>query len=242
MSREKQLIRREFLSRKEFLVGTVIGAARAIRFDGTAPGAGVMLVCDVEIGSNRPLFNVPIKAGSDGGRFFANLGQTVLLRRNLGSRYQVVGPGDRAAGELQTIEYDLTTQDVAGSSARGFSTVIDPFEYYMGPSALKGNPAVTFDQVPAANDTITRAAGSFVDDGFVAGQSVKITSPLNAGTQTIAIVTGLVLEFSGDVLVDEGPISGVTILAVGTSRWNNGVDSFPSRRIVDADGNTVTPS
>ena len=144
MSRDKELIRREFLSRKELLVGTVIGEQRAARFDGTAPGAGVMWVCDVEIGSNNPLFNVPVKAGAHGGRFFAGLGQTVVLRRSLTGRYQVIGPGDRVSTQMEIIEYNAVAKDVAVQTQLGFQQVVDPFEVYQGLSAMLGNPSITF--------------------------------------------------------------------------------------------------
>lgn len=241
MSREKDLIRREFLAKKEFLVGTVIGEKRPIRFDGTAPGAGVVWVCDVEIGSNNPLLNVPIKGSGDGGRFFASLGSVVLLRRNLLGRYQVIGPGDRCAGELETTFYNLVTQDVVVTSSRGFAQVIDPYEFYQGPTAMLGNPSCTFGANPG-DDTLDRASGSFITDGFLASQSVRIFSPLNAGLYTIGIVAAGTLTFFGDVFAaDEGPIKGVTCGVAGTSRWN-GLTSYPSKRIVDADGNTVQPS
>ena len=241
MSRQVDLIRREFLNRKELLVGTVIGAPRATRFDGTAPGAGVMWVCDVEVGGTKPLLNVPVKAGSDGSRFYANLGSAVVLRRNLAGRYQVIGPGDRAAGELEIIEYDLVTQDVVTQSSQGFSKVVDPFEFYQGPISMRGNPAVTFTNT-GGNDTMDRDAGDFTADGFLAAQSVVITSPLNAQTLTIANVSASQVDFAGDPFVDEGPITSVRMGVAGTSRWNDGVTSFPSRRIVDTDGNTITPS
>lgn len=241
MTREVDQIRREFLNRKELLVGTVIGSARARRFDGTAPGAGVMWVCDVEMGGTRPLLNVPIKAGSDGGRFFANLGSAVVLRRNLAGRFQVIGPGDRAAGEMEIIEYDLVTTAVVTQSSQGFAQVVDPFEFYQGPTAMKGNPNVTFANT-GGNDTMDRDAGSFVADGFVAAQSVKITSPLNSATLTLATVGVGQVDFVGDPFVNEGPIDRVRMGVVGTSRWNDGATSFPSRRIEDADGNTITPS
>ncbi len=240
MSREIQLIRREFLSKKEFLVGTVVGSKRPIRFDGVAPGAAVVWVCDVEIGSNNPLFNVPIKAGTNGDRFYAELGNVVLLRRNLLGRYQCVGPGDRCAGELGTTFYNLVTQDIAATSRRGFSQFIDPYEFYMGLTAMKGNPLVTFTNT-GGSDTLDRASGSFVADGFLSGQSIRINSPLNAQVITILTVSIGTLTFTGDPFVDEGPISSVTLGVVGTSFWNQLV-SYPSKRIIDAAGNTVQPS
>ncbi len=241
MSRDKELIRREFLSRKELLVGTVIGEQRAARFDGTAPGAGVMWVCDVEIGSNNPLFNVPVKAGAHGGRFFAGLGQTVVLRRSLTGRYQVIGPGDRVSTQMEIIEYNAVAKDVAVQTQLGFQQVVDPFEVYQGLSAMLGNPSITFAN-EVGNDTITRGTGSFVDEGFVATNSLVITSPLNSQTATVAVVGALELQFGGDPFVDEGPITGVRIGIDTSSRWNDGVLSFPSRRIVNAAGITISAS
>lgn len=247
MSREKQNIGREIRSQRELLVGTVIGEMRADRFDGDSPGAGVLYVCDVEIGSNNPLLNVPIKGGSDGGRWFALLGQTVLLRQNLRGRYQVIGPGDRRAALLTTIDYDLTTQAAVLTTSAGFQENVDPFEFYQGAVSMKGTPNIEFN-LEAGDDTITRtagpggSAGSFVVDGFIGGQSLKVTSPLNAATYSIGTVSALVMTFVGDVFVDEGPILGVSMGVPGTSRWNDGSAGWPSRRIVDTDGNTVTPA
>jgi hypothetical protein len=241
VSREKELIRREFLSRQELIVGTVIGQPRAIRFDGVAPGAGVAWVCDIEIGSNNPLFSVPIKGGSHGGRDFANLGQTVLLRRNVNGRYMVVGPGDRAANTKKITEYDLVTQDAEPSTRFGFQKVVDPFEFYGGERSLKGGPFITFS-LEAGDDTIDRASGSWLEDGFLPAQSIQVTSPLNSGTFTTLAAGALQLTFSGNVFVDEGPIKGVSIGVVGTSFWNDGVTTWPSRRIIDSNGNTVSAS
>jgi len=242
VSRLTQLIHREMRARSELLVGTVVGELRPVRFDDDQVGAGVMWVVDVEIGSNRPLFSVPVKAGSDGGRFFANLGQTVLLRRNLLGRWQVVGPGDRRHGVRTTTEYDLTTGAAMGSAQDGSTIVIDPFEYYQGDQAMLGNPVVTFSR-EVGNDLIVRATGDFTAEGFAVSDSIVIGgTQVNDGTQTIAAVSALQIEIAGDVLFDEGPVDGVTIIVAGTSRWNNGLDGFPSKRIVDGDGNTIRPT
>jgi hypothetical protein len=69
-----------------------------------------------------------------------------------------------------------------------------------------------------------------------------VTSPLNSGTYTIGTASALVLTFVGDPFVDEGPILKVSMGVPTTSFWNDGVAGFPSRRIVDADGNTITPA
>ncbi len=237
MSREKELIRREFLSRKELLVGTVIGSRRPDRFDGTSPGAGVMWLCDVEIGSNNPLLNVPIKSGADGGRFYANAGQTVLLRRNLLGRFQVVGPGDRVAAQMEVIEYGAVSKDIVVQTQQGFTEVVDAFEFYQGPAAMLGNPSITFTL-----NTIARTVGSFTDEGFAGSDSIDISSPLNSQTLTVSSVTALLMTFGGTPFVVEGPITGVRIGIATTSRWNDGVLTFPSRRIENAAGLTIIPS
>lgn len=259
MSREQELIQREIASREPFKVGTVVGSRRLVQFDSDPTTPGIMYVCDVEIGSNRPLLNVPIKAGSNGGRFYALDGATVLLRRNLLGRWQVVGPGDRNAGEKFIVDYDIVTEAPVGTENIGTTRVIDPFEYYQGPISVKGNPALTLTQ--AANDFITRASGSFIDDGFTQGAPgpanriyigngvpesfVGVDVPGTSGRQRdVDAVTDLVLTLQGTAFQSPtfGPASGITVGQVATSRWNDGVNGFPSRRIVDASGVTINPA
>lgn len=72
-------------------------------------------------------------------------------------------------------------------------------------------------------DTITRASGSFVDDGFLPGDTIKTTnSGLNNGTFTIASMTALILTLAtADVLVAEvitAATEGKTFELVTTKR------------------------
>ena len=63
---------------------------------------------------------------------------------------------------------------------------------------------VSFNQIDDATDEITRSAGNWVDDGFVAGQEIVISGTANNNkTLTIQSVAGNKLFFAGDVLADE---------------------------------------
>lgn len=66
---------------------------------------------------------------------------------------------------------------------------------------------ITFDQVDAANDTITRTVGTWdAGDGFVATDVITVQgSSKNDGNYTIAAISGAgtVLEIAGDLIDDE---------------------------------------
>ena len=77
-------------------------------------------------------------------------------------------------------------------------------------------------------DTITRSGGSWIDDGFFAGQTIRIVNSANGndGTYEIAVATDKVLTLvSGDTLTNE--VSSATTLEV-TGNWltftDNGSD------------------
>lgn len=96
---------------------------------------------------------------------------------------------------------------------------------------MSGSPQLVFE---ADDRSITRSAGSWVGDGFAAGMSVAITgSESNDVFDTIATITADVITLTTAALVDEGPVSGVTIRAGGfrsstrVSRANGGVDATP---------------
>ena len=73
---------------------------------------------------------------------------------------------------------------------------------------------VTFAEVGATGDTITRATGSFVSDGFVAGMAIDVSgSASNNFTKAkITAVSALVLTLDTQDLVAEGPVANVTII------------------------------
>jgi hypothetical protein len=83
-------------------------------------------------------------------------------------------------------------------------------------------------------DTITRTAGTgtFVSEGFVAGQLITVTGTVsNNGTYTIATggVTPTVITLvAGDTLVAEGPIAGTLTGAALDTLWTTSIFEAPS--------------
>ena len=78
---------------------------------------------------------------------------------------------------------------------------------------MTGAPTITFAEVGETGDTITRSAGSFIADGFQAGDLIVVTgSDGNNITAVLANVAASVLTLGADDLVAEGPVSGVTIV------------------------------
>jgi hypothetical protein len=78
---------------------------------------------------------------------------------------------------------------------------------------MTGNPSLTFAEVGATGDTITRATGSWIDDGFVVGDIVTVTgSASNNVTGVIAALSATVLTFNTTDLANEGPVADITII------------------------------
>lgn len=75
--------------------------------------------------------------------------------------------------------------------------------------AVTAAPGLTF---AAAGHTITRSRGSWVDDGFAAGDAPTIagTASNNVTAPAATVVTALVLTF-GSGMVNEGPISSAAV-------------------------------
>lgn len=243
MSSIKQFVRREIIAREREFIATVKSERKLLRFDDPVTG-GVFWVVDIDIGSNRIIKNVPVKAGGSGSIFYAQNNQTVKVRRTALGRFYVIGPGDLAIGSRVTTTYSLDDGSETASATTTFTRVFFPYESYMGTQAVKGNPNITFS---SSGDTITRDAGDFrvtTGDGFAVGDVVRIgsQSALNEqGSVTILSVTEFVLGV--DVtLFDEGPIASVTILVEGSSLYNTGGDTndfYPYSRIEDQDGNAA---
>jgi hypothetical protein len=234
VSEQKLLIRREILARRETLVGTVKSDPVLIAFDGSGSGAETWVV-DVDVGGSRLLRDVPVKCG-ERGRFYSQRGQTVALRRNALGRFDVVAQADRIIGTATVKQYDLNAGLETGSALQGFEVVTRALEFYQGTTAMKGNPAVQFFRLGGADDVISRASGSFIAEGFAAGQQIRVggKTTLNQGVLTIlAVPLAGFLTFAGDVLQNEGPLDGVTIGRVGTSRWGDGVLGFPAIEVID---------
>lgn len=79
---------------------------------------------------------------------------------------------------------------------------------------MVGNPALTFLEVGVTGDTITRATGSWITDGFAVGDYVKVTgSASNNVTGEIASLSATVITLGSTDLANEGPVSGVSVSA-----------------------------
>lgn len=83
-------------------------------------------------------------------------------------------------------------------------------------ATLTGNPALTF--ADANPDTILRAAGSWITDGFAGGQVIGVTgSASNNDSFTIASLTAtLITLIASDTLVAEGPTANITVTATSS--------------------------
>lgn len=82
---------------------------------------------------------------------------------------------------------------------------------------MSGTPTITFLEVGVTGDTITRSAGSFLTDGFAIGDVITVSGAVaSAGanniTGAVTNVTATVLTLDTADVVNEGPISGVSIV------------------------------
>jgi len=244
MTQEQALIKREISARDPIRIVTVIGDLRMLSMS-PANTAGTW-VTDIEFGSGRPMKNIPVKSAG-GSMTYAQRGRTVQLRL-AGGRWQVIGPGGVRNAITTTKTYNVGTKLQVGLDVEvGFTFRQEPFEFYKGPKAMKGNSQVTFANT-GGNDTITRLVGSWEDDGFEVGDAVTIQRTMDNDKDDgspidVAAVGPLVLEFSGDPFIDEVVTDGGTIGigVVGAALWNNGGDypGFPEVSTVDQDGNLV---
>ena len=81
---------------------------------------------------------------------------------------------------------------------------------------------VSFNDNNPSNDTITRTKGSWKDDGFGIGMTIIVSGSINNdGTYTITDISDDTLTLSsGDVLVNEANVSGVSIVGnIPSTDW-----------------------
>lgn len=98
--------------------------------------------------------------------------------------------------------------------------------------SMTGNPTLTFLEVGDTGDTLTRSAGSWLDDGFAAGDTIAITGTVsNNVTGLIATVTDDVITLGSTDLVNE-TVGNVTVTCRTTLTFAE----------VDATGDTITRS
>lgn len=83
--------------------------------------------------------------------------------------------------------------------------------------------SLTFLEVGATGDTITRGTGSFATDGFVAGDTIRVTGSVsNNVTGVPASIAATVITLDTTDLANEGPVAGVTITAEPTLTFTDG--------------------
>lgn len=98
-------------------------------------------------------------------------------------------------------------------------------------SRMNAGVNVTFLEVGATADTITRASGSFVTDGFANGDTIRVTGSVsNNVVGVVDTVAALVLTLGSTDLVNEGPVATVAITSEPTLTFAE----------VGATGDTIT--
>lgn len=82
---------------------------------------------------------------------------------------------------------------------------------------MAGAPTLTFAEVGATSDTITRSAGSWLTDGFAVGMTVSVrgTQFNNISAATITALTATVMTLDATDLTAE-VVSGAKVVAGGT--------------------------
>lgn len=81
---------------------------------------------------------------------------------------------------------------------------------------LTGAATCTFLEVGATGDTITRSTGSFLSDGFVSGDTIRVTGSVsNNVTGVPSGITATAITLNTTDLVNEGPVT-VTVTAEPT--------------------------
>lgn len=99
---------------------------------------------------------------------------------------------------------------------------------------MTGAPAITFAEVGATGDTITRDAGSFITDGFAVGDYIVVAgSASNNVTGVIASLSGTVITLDATDLVNESAAAGAVSIAASETL------TFAE---VGATGDTITRS
>lgn len=178
----------------------------------------------------------PVPLGGEVSHNVAPGAETFEIIKSEGAQYIVLrgeaGTHRVRAGKLDARAFDAAADvspaaDTIVMTSHGYATGDGPLFLSGATAAMTGDPDLTF--ADADPDTITRAAGSWITDGFEAGMLITVDSASNDGTFTIASLTATVITLIGsDTLVAEGPTGGHTVtgaavlpagLAAGTPFW-----------------------
>jgi hypothetical protein len=111
------------------------------------------------------------------------------------------------------LDGDVTpADDTIGDVAHGFTAGDGPYQLTSAGPVLAGGPGVIIDETGGVN-TLTRDAGSWLDEGFAVNQTVTLAeSASNNGPLTITIVTDTVITVA-ETLTDEGSQTDLTLVA-----------------------------
>ncbi len=195
---------------------------------GSRDGLGIQAIREVWF-NDRPALDT---AGAIQAPFSAS---TLAFAKLLGTTSQSFASASVAGSDLDT-QFDWVSTDKGAGLAGLVFKLIDNKEIY-----TQGVPVVTVkvrgnlvednrSEVSGVNitfatagDTITRASGNFVNDGYAVGERVDVSgSASNDGKYTINNVAATVLTVDEN-LTNEGPVGGVTL-----KRWaqpNTGGDN-----------------
>ena len=115
--------------------------------------------------------------------------------------------------ELAFIDGDISVaDDEITATAHLFTAGDGPYQIVLAQAVLAGTPGVIIDTVA---DTLTRDAGSWLDEGFVVGQTVTLGgSASNNGPLTINTLTDTVMTVDEN-LTNEGSQTDLTLTAAG---------------------------
>lgn len=200
----------------------------------------------VRLGTNNsytpPYFGVAISFGAG----TLNAGDTVLTWHGSAPRSDSAGwsaARENLAAQLKLFRTALLTGDLQNDTeasalvgeantyetedqrfTRFRASVLDrmPLATMSKVSArMTGAPNVTFAEVGASADTLTRATGSFVTDGFTPGDTITVAGAVagaghNNVTGVLAAVAATILTMGTTDFDAEGPIAGVSVVAYPT--------------------------
>jgi len=122
-------------------------------------------------------------------------------------------------------------ETTAGKIATMRMSVLDrlPLASLSSTSHRMSTANVTFAEVGATGDTITRASGSWITDGFATGDILTISgSASNDATLAAAatVTSATVVTLDTDDLVAEGPVANVTITGEASLTFSDAADTI----------------
>lgn len=96
---------------------------------------------------------------------------------------------------------------------------------------MTGSPTLTFAEVGASGDTITRSSGSWIADGFQVGDLITVAgSASNNVSGKIASLSATVITLGTTDLANEGPVSNCTVIGEPSLTFANSGDTITRNR------------